>query len=130
MGTHPIFESDFDCLTEKMASDACTFNRINLDNELNNFQTVIVIGGVQSNLGNFLNYSQYRSECTTLGCSHCGQYPTSQQGVEDYTPPTTTVATTTTVSTTTVPTTRATEAITTASGSQPHINLALLFMLL
>ena len=54
----------------------------------------------------------------------------SQQGVEDYTPPTTTVATTTTAPTTTAPTTavttaattRATEAITTASGLQEYFS--------
>jgi len=129
MGTHPIFESDFDCLTENMTSVACTWNQINLDNELNGF-----LNGV----GNFLLYTQFRRDCDVVGCPHCGQYPISLTDVQNWRPPTTTFATTTTV-TTTAPTTLSTTSvatsttfteITTAGGLQPQTNLVLLFLML
>ena len=69
----------------------------------------------KNNVGNFLTYNQYRSECETIGCDHCDRYPRDREGAENYT---TTVATTTstTASTTLSTTSQVTTSTTTTTA--------------
>merc|ERR1711962_832675 len=45
MGTHPIFESDFDCLTDNMNFESWAFDKMEFDFPLDPFGTLEVEGG-------------------------------------------------------------------------------------